>query len=425
MNILFLSHYFPPEVNAPATRTYEHCARWVRQGHKVTVVTCNPNHPHGSLYPGHDNRFWQEHNVDGIRVIRLWTFLSANKGFGLRTLNYIGFMLLSVLCCFRFGKHDVVISTSPHFFNGLAGYMVARLRRLPWVLEIRDLWPESIVAVGAMKEGVLTRLLYWLEGFCYRACDLIVPVTDSFKDYMVAKGIPPEKICVIKNGVDCSLFSSSISADTAQLDELFAQHGLDGKFIAAYVGTHGMAHHLETVLEAAEQLRARRDIAFLLVGDGAERERLVSLAQHKQLRNVAIVGQLPKNLMPALWQRVQVSLILLRKSDTFKSVIPSKIFESLAMNKPIILGVEGESAALVLASGGGVCIAPEAADQLAHQVLKLADNPDYYRQLSSGGREFVSTHYDRDALALRMAGRMAQLSAPEASLSVSRSGSID
>lgn len=407
MKILFLSHYFPPEVNAPATRTYEHCSRWVKQGHQVTVVTCNPNHPHGQLYPGYRNRFWQQELVAGIRVIRLWTFLSANKGFGLRTLNYLWFMMASVLLCWRFGRHDVVISTSPQFFNGLAGYAVSRLRRLPWVLEIRDLWPESILAVGAMKESGITRLLYRLELFCYRHCDLIVPVTDSFRDYMIGKRIDPDKIMVIKNGVDLNLFSLKQPAPDQHLDQLFEQHGLNGKFIAAYVGTHGMAHHLDTILQAAEQLRARQDIHFLLVGDGAERERLQQLAQQKKLSNVTLLGQLPKSSMPALWSRVHLSLILLRKSDTFKSVIPSKIFESLAMNKAIILGVEGESARLLQESGCGICITPEDADALAREVQALADDKERHQQMAAGGSDYVREHFDRDRLAQRFVDGMA------------------
>lgn len=418
MKILFLSHYFPPEVNAPATRTFEHCSRWVKLGHQVTVVTCNPNHPHGELYPGYSNRFWQEEQVAGIRVIRLWTFLSANKGFGLRALNYVWFMLACLLLCWRFGRHDVVISTSPQFFNGLAGYCVSRLRRLPWVLEIRDLWPESILAVGAMKESWITRLLYWLEHFCYRRCDLIVPVTDSFRDYMVGKAVDPDKILVIKNGVDLNLFSFTHAQPDQELDRLFDLNGMNGKFVAAYVGTHGMAHHLETILEAAEHLRDHPDIHFLMVGDGAERERLQQLAQANQLSNVTFLGQLPKSSMPALWNRVQVSLILLRKSDTFKSVIPSKIFESLAMNKAIVLGVEGESARLLDQSGCGVCIEPEDAAELARTVQALADDRERHQQLSAGGYEFVSEHFDRDRLAQRfvegMAARIVTLSPPSA-----------
>jgi glycosyltransferase involved in cell wall biosynthesis len=193
---------------------------------------------------------------------------------------------------------------------------------------------------------------------------------------------------------------------------------MNGKFVAAYVGTHGMAHHLETILEAAEHLRDHPDIHFLMVGDGAERERLQQLAQANQLSNVTFLGQLPKSSMPALWNRVQVSLILLRKSDTFKSVIPSKIFESLAMNKAIVLGVEGESARLLDQSGCGVCIEPEDAAELARTVQALADDRERHQQLSAGGYEFVSEHFDRDRLAQRfvegMAARIVTLSPPSA-----------
>ncbi|HVL01986.1 MAG TPA: glycosyltransferase family 4 protein [Dongiaceae bacterium] len=409
MKILFLSHYFPPEVNAPATRTYEHCVRWLAQGHDVTVVTCQPNHPKGELYSGYRNRLWQEEQVQGVRVIRLWTLLSANRGFGLRTLNYVAFMLMCILFCWRFPRPDVVISTSPQFFNGLAGYFVARLRRARWVLEIRDLWPESIVAVGAMRDGMLIRWLYTLELFCYRACDLLVPVTDSFRDYMVGRGVDANKICVIKNGVDLTLFPGTVTGSDTELDTLFEQHRLRGKFIAAYVGTHGMAHHLDTVLEAAQQTRDRSDIAYLLVGDGAERERLAQQARRLNLDNLVMLEQMPKSKMPALWSRVQLSLILLKKSDTFKSVIPSKLFESLAMNKPVVLGVEGESARILEESGAGITIEPQSADALAAAVVRLADDPAAYAAMAATGKEYVSRNFDRDVLATRFAGAMGGL----------------
>lgn len=407
MKILFLSHYFPPEVNAPATRTFEHCARWAALGHDVTVVTNQPNHPRGELYPGYRNRLWQQKQIQGVRVIRLWTLLSANRGFGLRTLNYVAFMLMCVLFCWRFARPDVVISTSPQFFNGLAGYVVSRLRRTRWVLEIRDLWPESIVAVGAMRDGILIRWLYALELFCYRTCDLLVPVTDSFRDYMVKRGVDPAKILVVKNGVDLSLFAGTDDRPDPDLDALFRQHGLEGKFIAAYVGTHGMAHHLDTVLEAAQQLRSRMDIAFLLVGDGAERERLVQQAKTLNLPNLVMLEQMPKTKMPALWSRVQLSLILLKKSDTFKSVIPSKLFESLAMNKPIVLGVEGESAQILEESGAGLAIEPQNASALATAVVQLADDRSRYDAMAASGKDYVTRQFDRDRLAARFVNAMA------------------
>src|SRR5450759_2827077 len=194
MRILFLSHYFPPEVNAPASRTYEHCKAWAGAGHEVTVVTCVPNHPRGIVYAGYRNRLWQRELHDGITVIRLWTFVTANEGFLKRSLNYVSFMFACVLAAPFLPKADIVVTTSPQFFNGLAGYPVSRIKRVPWVLEIRDLWPESIVAVGGLKPGVVVRMLERLELFGYRKADAIVPVTNAFQRYIIGKGIAAAKI---------------------------------------------------------------------------------------------------------------------------------------------------------------------------------------------------------------------------------------
>ena len=267
MKILFLSHYFPPEVNAPASRTYEHCKQWVKLGHDVTVVTCAPNHPRGKVYPGYRNRWSQREERDGIKVVRLWTYVTANEGFVKRTLNYVSYMVSAIVAAPFLSKADVVLSTSPQFFNGLAGYFVSRLKHAPWVLEIRDLWPESILVVGAIKNKLIIRVLEYLEMFAYRKADAIVPVTEAFKRYMVGKGIPAQKIEVVKNGVDLDFYKVVEDANPV-VQEL----GLSGKFVSSYFGTHGMAHHLETVLEAATLLRERKDILFLLVGDGAERQ---------------------------------------------------------------------------------------------------------------------------------------------------------
>ena len=401
MNILFLSHYFPPEVNAPASRTYEHCREWVKQGHNVTVITCFPNHPNGIIYQGYKNKLVEKEVVDGINVIRVWSYLAANEGFAQRIINYVSFMLMAILFCFKSIKPDVVTSTSPQFFCGLAGFFVSRLRGAKWIFEVRDLWPESIVAVGAMKKGMAIRFLYWLELFCYRRADAIVSVTDSFKDYIVGRGIPGEKIHIIKNGVSLEVYDI---ADTDEVKEKVAKfesdYGLGGKFVAAYVGTHGMAHSLETILEAAVISKDNKDVIYLLVGDGAERERLVSLRDQYGLQdNVVMVKQLPKSMMPIVWRVADVSLVHLRNSPTFKTVIPSKIFESLAMKKPVLLGVEGESAELLSKSGGGVCFKPEAADQLAEIVCRLAGQPAEVAELGIAGRQFVLTNYNRVALA--------------------------
>lgn len=345
--------------------------------------------------------------------------MTANEGFLKRTLNYISYMCSACIVSLFLPKADIVLSTSPQFFNGLAGYVVSKLRRIPWVLEIRDLWPESIVAVGAIKSPVIISLLEWIERFAYRKADWIVPVTDSFKTYMLAKGIEARKITVVKNGVDLAQYAPRDGA-SALAEEL----GVEGKFVVSYFGTHGMAHHLQTILHAAHRLNGSKNIIFLMVGDGAERRALLQMRDDMALGNVMMLDQQPKSRMRDFWALSDISLVLLKKSDLFKTVIPSKIFESLAMTKPIILGVEGESADLLRAANAGVCIKPEQADELAAGVLELSQNPERSQQLGRNGRRYVMEHFDRIVLARKLAsvletvGRGTVLEAEEVSASV-------
>ena len=418
MRILFLSHYFPPEVNAPASRTFEHCRQWVKMGHDVTVVTCAPNHPRGQVYPGYTNKLFQREERDGIKVLRLWTYVTPNEGFFKRSLNYVSYMLSAIVAAPWLPRTDVVLSTSPQFFNGLAGYFVSRLKRVPWVLEIRDLWPESILVVGAISNRWIIRTLEYLAMFTYRKADAIVPVTDAFKSYLIGKGIPAQKIDVVKNGVDLDFYDANETTNFT-VEEL----RLGGKFVASYFGTHGMAHHLETVLEAAAILRDRRDIVFLMVGDGAERQKLLALRDHRGLENVTMLGQQPKEKMPLLWQCSNASMVLLKKSDLFKMVIPSKIFESMAMQRPLILGVEGESRAIVEQARAGLCIEPQNAAELARCVLNLAADRHLCEELGRNGRRYVAEHYDRTALGAKyeyVLARLASRASGAAAASVRR-----
>jgi glycosyltransferase involved in cell wall biosynthesis len=395
MKILFLSHYFPPEVNAPATRTYEHCKQWVKDGHEVTVVSCVPHHPMGKAYPGYKNKLVHVEFKDGIKAIKVLTYITANEGFAKRTFNYVFYMVMAILVAPFLSKADVVISTSPQFFNGLAGYFVSRIKRAKWVLEIRDLWPESILAVGAIKNQKIINALEWIERFAYRKADHIVPVTNAFRKHILERGGRDDRITVIRNGVDLNFFAEQ------PVDDAFAESiGVKGKFVAAYVGTHGMAHGLDVILDAAEKLRDRNDIVFLTAGDGAERARLHQEATRRGLKNL-MLGQLPKTQMPALWSITSVSLVLLKKLDLFLTVIPSKIFETMAVKKPIILGVRGESQEIIESAGSGICIEPENAEELAAAILKLADSPAYCQQLGEAGKKCVEAEFDRAVLAKR------------------------
>ena len=394
MHILFLTHYFPPEVNAPASRTYENAKRWVRAGHRVTVITCAPNHPNGVVYPGYRNRLFQWDRKDDIRILRVKTYLSANKGVKKRILNYVSFLVSAFFFCSLVRRVDVVVSTSPQFFCGMAGYLVSRLKRKPWVLEIRDLWPESIIAVGALTDKKVIRLLEAVETFLYRRADHVVALTRAFKRHIARRGVPDSNISVITNGADLDRFQPGVRDNGFRRDMR-----LEGKFVAAYVGTHGMAHGLDTVLRAADRLRDRTDIVFLLVGDGAERANLLEQKERLNLDNVIMVGQQPKERMPEIIAAVDACLVLLRDTTLFRTVIPSKIFEAMAMERPIILGVRGESEAIVDACRCGGGIEPENAAQLAAVVCDLADRPEKARSMGAHGRRQVAERYNRDVLA--------------------------
>lgn len=404
MHILFLTHYFPPEVNAPASRTYENARHWVRAGHRVTVLTCVPNHPAGVAYPGYRNRLWQWEELDGIRVLRVKTYLSPNQGFSRRVLNYLSYQLSATLLAPLVAGVDLVVSTTPQFFCGLTGFLVSRMKRVPWVLEVRDLWPESIVTVGAMRRGRAVRLLERVESFMYRRADHVVALTHAFKRHITARGVPDQRVTVIKNGADLERFVP------ASRDNAFrAAYRLDGRFVASYVGTHGMAHALDLVLRAAQRLQSDPRFLFLLVGDGAEKERLLAEKERLGLDNVLMLPQQPKELMPEILAASDASLVLLKNSELFRTVIPSKMFEVMAMARPIILGVAGESREIVEEGGCGLCIEPENLDGLVAALEQLAASPELAASLGDSGRRFVIGEYDREKLALRFLNLLSSL----------------
>ena len=396
MKILFFSHYFPPEGNAPATRVFQMCRRWVKAGHEVQVITCAPNVPAGKVYEGYRNRLIQHAVMEGIRVTRVWTFLAPNKGAFRRTLNYLSYFLSASVAGLFAPKPDLVVATSPLFFCGWAGAVASRLRRLPFVLEIRDIWPESIVAVNAMKPGPAIRSVAWLEKRLYERAASIVTVGDGYRTRLIERGVPATKIAVITNGVDRETFFPR-SPD----DDLRAKFGLAGKFVCAYVGTIGMACGLDVVLRAAARLKelGRNDIAFMLVGDGAVRADLQQEAEKQELDNVIFAGLQPKPLIPALLATSNACLVHLRKQELFRTVLPSKLFEAAAMARPVILGVQGSAAELLAAMNGGICIEPENDEELVAALLRWADDPSLARRSGESACRYVQEHFDLDRLA--------------------------
>ncbi len=398
LRITFISHYFFPEGNAPASRVHEMCKRWVRDGHDVTVITGAPNAPAGKVYAGYRNRLVTHERVDGINVVRVWTFVAANKGTFRRILNYLSFMVSATIAGLLTRRPDVLIATSPQFFCGFAGLLVRELRQVPFVLEIRDIWPESIAAVGAVSRRPVLRVLEWLERLMYRGANHIVTVGEGYKAQLLERDVPIDSISIVTNGVDPDVYLPGAEDRCDQLRKLYR---LNGQFLCGYVGTIGMACGLEVVLRAGAILKAkgRSDIAIILVGDGAMLEELASRAKQLDLDNIRFTGQVAKQEVPAHLQMLDACLVHLKRQDLFRYVLPSKIFEAAAMEKPIVLGVEGCAAELVQKAGAGIMIEPENAGQLVAALEQLAGNREQARHFGESGRRYVMQHFDRDQLA--------------------------
>lgn len=396
MRILFLSHYFPPEGNAPASRTFEHTKRWVTAGANVTVLTSAPNVPHGRLYPGYQNRLRQEEFLDGVRVIRVWTYLAANAGNIRRTLNYLTFMCSAVLVGLTLQKPDVIIATSPQFFCGWAGVILSRLRRVKFVLEVRDIWPDSIAAVGALKHNLSLQVLSALEAQMYRAADQIVTVGEGYRQALLQRRVPDGKVIVIPNGADLDRFKSEQREPPSARGKITHR-----PFRCVYVGTIGMASRLDLVLEAARELQSTADqgFHFVLIGDGADRERLQAKADHWALTNVTFTGLVKKAEIPHYLQSADACLVHLRGDPLFETVLPSKLFEAMAMAKPIILGVPGSAAQILNEADAGILIEPENPQSLLVAMKRLKDRPELAKRLGQAGRKYVAKRYNRDFFA--------------------------
>ena len=388
MHILFLTDNFPPEVIAPASRTYEHAQEWIKAGHEITVITCAPNFPKGKVYDGYKNRLYQTEQMNGIKVVRVWSYIAENKGFIKRTLDYISYSVTAFLAGL-FQKADVIVATSPQFFTALSGRTLAFWKRRPWIMEVRDLWPESIKTVGAMKDNLFIRYFEWEEMRCYRSAKKIVVVTDSFKQTLINRGVPAEKVAVVKNGVNMNMFKPM-----PKDEKLLAELHLEGKKIIGYIGTHGMAHKLDFILHCAKGLQAMSDWHFLFIGSGAEKENLC-------LRNVTMLDSVPKTEVKRYISILDVALINLRKSPLFKTVIPSKIFENAGMEIPILMGVEGEAQGIIEKYGAGLCFEPENETDFVKKLTRLMNDKELYSQCRTGCKN-LAMDFDRKKLAADM-----------------------
>jgi glycosyltransferase involved in cell wall biosynthesis len=409
VKILYVSQYFPPEMGAPPARVHEFSREWVKLGHDVSVLTAFPHHPTGVKRREDRGVITRRERVDGIDVIRAYVYAAPNQGTWLRMASYASFMLSAALIgSLRASRPDLVLATSPQLLCAAAGYALARRFRVPFVFELRDLWPESILAVEVMRENLVVRGLTRLAALLYERADLIVAVGEGYKQGVIQRyAVPDSKIEIVPNGFDPSTF-----VPAPRDADLRRELGWGDRTVLLYIGTHGMAHALDRVLDAAELLRDDPSVLFAFVGEGAEKAALKSRAARDRLPNVQFIDQQPKSRVPRFYAASDVCLVTLRNTPLFLEVLPSKIFESLAMERPVLFTGGGEAKRLIERSGSGICIEPEDPQALACAVRDLAQRRSELADMGRRGRRFVEAHYDRTALAKQYLAILARVARP-------------
>lgn len=399
MHILFLTDNFYPENNAPAFRTFDHMSALVKRGVKVTVITGCPNFPDGVVFKGYQNKLFQEEILEGIRVIRVWTYIAPNKGIFKRTIDFLSFMFSSFIAGLFVKKVDIIVGTSPQFFTILSAFALSIFKRKKFIFELRDIWPASIEAVGVINKNVLLRQVEKIELFLYRKARLIISVTESFKKNLVSRGISEDKIKVVKNGVNLQNLNLEL-AETRRKERISAE----APFVVGYIGTIGLAHGLSTVIQACALLRRKfpsEDIKFVLIGSGADVLNLRNEIKRNKLSNVQILEPITKSEIAEKLLEFDVGLVHLKASPVFTEVIPSKIFDYIASGLPILHGVKGESAKLILDMDVGITFAPESPEDLVAKLLLLKKDVELIRKLSRNGFLAIGKH-DRQTLALEL-----------------------
>lgn len=411
MRILFLTPYFPPEVGAPQTRLYELSVRLARRGHEVTILTGFPNYPSGVIPCEYRGKYRQDETMDGVRVVRTWLYATPNRGFVRRILNHLSYMASAIVTGLTLGKTDVLFVESPPLFDGIAGFVLSKLKRAPMVFNVADLWPQSAVELGILNNPLAIKIAETLEVFIYRQSAAIAAVTRGIERNLLDRGF--EQTFFFPNGVDVKRFLPELTGEGFR-----AAHGLDGKFIVLYAGTHGISQGLDVMVEAARLLQDHPEIMFLLIGDGAAKPGLMRLAAG--LPNIRFLDSLPKSEMPEAVAAANVYAISLKDLPLFRGAVPSKTYEAMACAKPIVLSASGEAVDLLNEAEAGIAVPPENPAALADAVRELLKDPEGTRRYGEGGRRMVESRYDRELLTDRFEAKLTELAARAAMRTVGK-----
>lgn len=400
MRILYLSQYFPPEAGATQTRAYEMAGHMIRLGHQVTVIAEIPNHPSGVIPPEYRGKLYERTDLNGIDVIRVWVKTSPVKNFLNRMLFYLSYMFNAVLfgMLLARGHYNLIYASSPPLFVGGAALALSYFKRTCLFFEVRDLWPDFAVALGELSNPLAISLARKLEWACYRrACSIIV-VTESYARKLIQRGVPSQKLVVIPNGANLDLFKYNPEGR----QRLRKQLNLTNKFVIIYAGIHGIAQGLETVIEAAHQLQDHPDIHFLMVGEGPRKDDLEMLASQYQLENLTWIPEKSRETIPEYLSTADVALVPLRGLEEFKGVLPSKMFDAWACQRPVLLSVAGEARQLLDKAQGGLYIPPDNPSLLADAILQLKDSPQKRAHMGSSARAFTEKNFSRQVQAEKL-----------------------
>jgi glycosyltransferase involved in cell wall biosynthesis len=395
MHIYYLIQYFPPELNGGATRASEMARMWAEQGHHVTVLTGFPNHPHGKIPAQYRGKLFLEEQVDNYTIRRSFIYAVPNKGKIKRIFNHLSLAISTFVGSIFKKKPDVIIASSPPIFLGFSGYLLSKFRRVPYIFEVRDVWPQQAVDLGMLKNKQLIKLLEKYEQFLYFHAAKVVGVTNGMRDHFLKTGVPNNKIEIVSNGTDLNIFTPGIINE-----HLKAELGLSGKFLVSYIGTMGLSQGLSFVLKAAKQLQVYYPkIHFLFVGDGAERDNLISLSKELNLTNITFLPSQARSNIPDLYRLSDVAMVLLKNLPIFYHAKPSKLFEIMACGVPIILGVAGDVQQAVKEAEAGLCIEPENAQQLSDAIINIYTHEELKEKFKLNSRQYVRDHYNRQTLA--------------------------
>jgi len=392
MRVLFVTQHFPPEIEIGGTKVFELARVLLRHGHQVSVLTGFPHYPSGVVPRAYRHRLFRQEEVEGIRVTRTCVLAAPNSAGGVRMVNYLSFACSALPAIAALDPVDVVVATSPPLTVGIPGFVAARVRRVPLVFEVRDLMPEGAITLGMLRNGVIIYLSEALEKFMYRNAKKIVALSMGIQDGVTRQGIPPEKTVVIPNGADTELFRPLDGTSLRQ------ELGLDDRFVVLYAGTFGRRHGFDAIIQAAIALKPERDILFLLLGDGAEKGRLLQARERYGLDNLIILPARPKGEVPHFIAASDACIATHRRLD-LPWCIPAKIFEYMACGRPVILGVDGEAAQIVGGAQAGICVGSDNSEGIVEAVLRLRSDPELCRRYGENGRRLVLERYSREALA--------------------------